>query len=344
MADVGEFGLIGRLAEILGEPTSPDVLVGIGDDAAVWRPRTGSLTVATTDALVEGVHFDLATTSWTDLGWKALAENVSDVAAMGCHPRYALVALALPGGAPVDGVEAFYRGMHACATRFGCTIVGGDVVRTAALTIQITLVGESMPVADATDRPLLERSRAAVGDALAVTGPLGGSAGGLQLLLGAAPIDGSATADALIAAHRRPMPRVEAGLALVGAGVRCAMDVSDGLLADVGHICERSGVDAEVDARLVPLYPGLDAIFSERALDLALTGGEDYELVCAAPDATIKRANALLGEGGQEPLTMIGRIVARSGDKPSVRTRTAQGALVEWGAGGWDHFRAENHD
>src|SRR6266545_2423423 len=145
VADVGEFGLIDRLAETLGTPSNQNLLLGIGDDAAAWRPTQGCLTVATTDTLVEGVHFSLVTTEWEDLGWKALAENVSDVAAMGCRPCYALVALALPPGQKVGEIESFYRGMRACGTRFECTVVGGDVVRANQVTIQVTVVGESLP-------------------------------------------------------------------------------------------------------------------------------------------------------------------------------------------------------
>jgi len=338
VADLGEFGLIDRLAQTLGPSANPNLVIGIGDDAAAWLPSPRCMTVATTDALVAGVHFDLATTSWEDLGWKALAENISDVAAMGCRPRYALVALALPANAPVSGIEAFYRGMRACGERYGCSVIGGDVVRSGAFVIQVTLLGESLPMDAGPDRLLLERSRARDGDAIAVTGPLGGSTGGLRLLLGQATASEARVAEELMNAHRRPMPRVQEGLALVEAGVRCAMDVSDGLLADVGHICERSGVDADLDASRVPLYHGLEAVFGQEALRLALTGGEDYELVCAAPPETIARAGELLAERGLGPLSVIGSIVPRTGVEPRVRAFQSSGVPLDVTVGGWDHF------
>src|SRR5262249_40527898 len=149
-----------RLAAALGETNDPRLLLGIGDDAAAWSPTAGTLTVATADALIEGVHFDLNTTSWRDLGWKVLAENVSDIAAMGCDPRYALVALGLPGDPLVSDVEALYAGMRECAYAYGCLVVGGDVVRAPAVTIAVTLLGESIRATRRRPRPLLERSAA----------------------------------------------------------------------------------------------------------------------------------------------------------------------------------------
>src|SRR5207244_1279802 len=140
LSTLGEFSLIDRLAGVLGPPRVPGLLLGIGDDAAAWRPTPGSVTVATMDALVQGVHFDLATTSWTDLGWKAIAENVSDVAAMGCGSRYALVALALPIDVDPADVEALYSGMRECADAYGCAVVGGDTVSAPLVVISVTLI------------------------------------------------------------------------------------------------------------------------------------------------------------------------------------------------------------
>ncbi|MEA2642275.1 MAG: thiamine-monophosphate kinase [Chloroflexota bacterium] len=335
-SELGEFGLIERLTATLGAAPGAQLVLGIGDDAAAWTPTPGTLTVATTDALVEGVHFDLATTGWRDLGWKALAQNVSDVAAMGCAPRYALVALGLEGDPAVADVEALYAGMDACARAYGCAIIGGDVVRAPCVMISITLLGESVPIATGKSRPLLERGAARPGDQLAVTGPLGGSAAGLRVL----SRDG-ATADAddsLVVAHRRPQPRVGAGQALVEAGVRCALDVSDGLVADVGHICERSGVDAEIEAARIPLFAEAQTRFPADALAMALAGGEDFELVCAASPEALARASRLLAARGESPLMMIGHIVERAGERPMVRVRGPDGSLRPVVVGGWQHF------
>jgi thiamine-monophosphate kinase len=342
VSDVGEFGLIARLAAALGPPEDPSVLVGIGDDAAAWMPSPGTLTVATTDSLVEGVHFDLRTTSWTDLGWKALAENVSDVAAMGCRPRYALVALGLPGGHRAADVEELYGGLRECAQAFGCAVVGGDVVRAPCVVLQVTLLGESLSVSSSTDgRPLLERSGARPGDVVAVTGPLGGSAAGLRLLTAERqPTNLRGPAEALLRAHRRPTPRVAAGIALVEAGVRCAIDVSDGLVADVGHICERSGVDAEIWVDQVPVHPDARAVFGEEALTMALAGGEDYELVCAGPLDIVARASDMLVERGEGAPIVLGSIRDRSGPEPRVSVIDRTGNPIVIPRGGYQHFGA----
>jgi thiamine-monophosphate kinase len=359
VSGLGEFELIDRLAAMLGRAGDDALLLGVGDDAAAWVPTPGSITVATTDALVEGVHFDLATTGWIDLGWKAMAENVSDVAAMGCCPRYALIALGLPGEREVNEVEDLYRGIADCAATYGFAVVGGDVVRASQVVIHVTLLGESHPRATTVDeRPLLERSAARAGDVIAVTGPLGGSAAGLQLLMGehraAEAHDGSLPAagvgvqrgeraqttewQSLVRAHRRPVPRVAAGLVLVEAGVRCAIDVSDGLVADLGHICERSTVDAEIAADRIPIHPGAVELFGEVALDLALGGGEDYELICTASAERLARASELLVQRGEPPLVVIGMIVPQAGARPEVRVRAPSGDLRPVDTRGFQHF------
>ncbi|MBM2812344.1 MAG: thiL [Chloroflexi bacterium] len=338
VASIGEFELIDRLIQRLRQTRSDGLLIGIGDDAAAWKPSSGCLTVATTDSLVEGVHFDLATTSWRDLGWKALAENVSDIAAMGCEPRYALIALALRGASSLVDVEELYEGIGACAEAYHFAVVGGDVVQSTQLAINVTLLGESMAVQPgSTDRPLLERSMARVGDVIAVTGPLGGSAAGLRLLLEGRADDDAAHRDVL-EAHRRPKARVVAGRTLVEAGIRCGIDVSDGLVADVGHLCERSGCDAEIDADHVPVHPGARAAFGDEAIDLALSGGEDYELVCAGSADALARAGKLLRQRGEPPLTLIGSMVTPIDAGGKVRVRSFGGALMNLDREGYQHF------
>ena len=287
LSNVGEFGLIERLSGVLGDGAPDDLVVGIGDDAAVWRPSADCLMVATADSLVEGVHFDLATTGWRDLGWKALAENLSDVAAMGCVPRYALVGLGLTVDNTVAEAESLYAGLRECGEAFGCVVVGGDTVRSPVVILHIAVFGESLPVGSG-PALLLTRSAGRSGDLVAVTGPLGASAAGLKVLQGTAR---DRAYPELLKAHRRPYPRVVAGQVLVQAGVRCAIDVSDGLLADVGHICERSKVDAEIDSDLVPVHPAALSAFGDAAFDMALRGGEDYELVCTGAADAITRAS-----------------------------------------------------
>ena len=365
-ADLGEFPLIDRLATILGVPSDPRCIIGIGDDAAAWAPTPDTITVATADALVQGVHFDLATTSWLDLGWKAMAENVSDIAAMGCTPKYALITLGLPPDQAVAGVEELYRGIAACASTYGFALVGGDVVRAPTVTLSVTLIGESLPRSRA-EPPLLRRTTARAGDIIAVTGPLGGSAAGLEILLdrtrtasegtdvwtrsdksppstgaGDPPTSNTSPLDdrqTLVQTHLRPVPRVAAGRALVEAGIRCAIDISDGLLADLGHICEQSQIDAEVDVEHVPLFDAATRLVgAHRARQLALSGGEDYELICVAPVETMALANQLLANRGEPPLHVIGRIVPRSGHHPEVRVLDVTGRPFPVGQRGYQHF------
>lgn len=331
--DLGEFGLIQLLQQRIaarGAGRAAEALeLGVGDDAAVWRPTPGAVEVITTDALIEDVHFRLRTTSWRDLGWKALAVNVSDLAAMGAAPRYALVTLGLRPRIAVADLLALYDGMLDLAERFGVEIIGGDIVASPVFMLSITAVGEAAG-------PLLRRDAGQPGDLLAVTGTLGAARGGLRLLeAGRRPPDGPGR---LYQAQLRPVPRVAEGAALVGAGVRCGMDVSDGLFGDTTRICERSGVAAVIEAARVPVDPSLAAEFPDQALRMALGGGEDYELLCAAPPAVIERATRALAEVGT-PLTVVGRLESRQDTGPLARVVGPRGEPLALDQESWDHFR-----
>lgn len=354
VSEVGEFELIDRLASLVAGPRSHALKIGIGDDAAAWTSEPHTMTVATADALVEGVHFDLTTTSWRDLGWKALAENVSDVAAMGCLPRYAFVTLGLPTTTPLGDVEDLYRGMGDCARAYDFVVAGGDVVRAPVLTLSVTLIGTSVRAGEMElpEERLLRRSRANPGDVIAVTGPLGGSAAGLRLLQQGwcesaerataeserARADRAGAEGVLVQTHRRPTPRVTAGQELVSAGVRCAIDVSDGLVADVGHICEQSNVDAELITEQIPVHSAASVCFGAEALELALTGGEDYELVCVGPADRIAATSERLVALGEPALTAIGSVLPRAGTRPDVNVRSAKGEARPVQRGGYRHF------
>lgn len=341
--DLGEFGLIERLQAVIAARCSSgsSLELGIGDDAAVWQPLDNARQVATADALVEGVHFSLGTTSWRDLGWKALAVNVSDIAAMGARPRYALVTLGLPGDTLLASVLMLYGGMLDLAEQHDLRVVGGDVVSAPLLLLSITAVGES-------SFQLLRRDAGCPGDVLAVTGSLGASTGGLRLLdasqvsdgqSGAAPSPAAQGArERLLKAHLQPQPRVAEGQALVKAGLRCALDVSDGLLGDATRLCERSNVGAVIDTTLVPVDPDLRYEFGSKALEMAIAGGEDYELLCAGPPAALGRAQSALAALGT-PLTVIGRLVDRPESGPLVQLEDDTGHAVRTSHTSWDHFR-----
>ena len=323
VGDLGEVGLIERIRAQLDGLEHRDLIIGPGDDAAVWRGR-GSYTIATTDTMVEGVHF-LRDADPRDVGWKALAVNVSDIGAMGGTPTFALVTLCLPQSTPVSWIDGLYEGMLALAVEYGVRLAGGDIVSSPALTVTVAVAGAA--ASDADRGPLLLRRDAArPGDAIAVSGTLGGSAGGLRVLR--APFQDSEPARALVRRHMRPEPRVGMGQAAAQAGVRCAIDVSDGLLQDIGHICEASGCAAIVRFADIPVDPALLAVFPDDARMLAATGGEDYELVLVAPVHVLA---ALTG------MTVIGQIV----EDPEHRVHVLDGGgnEVHVEHRGWDHLR-----
>ena len=327
--DTGEFRLIELLIEVLDTQDPSDagkLTVSAGDDAAAWSGPAGT-TVMTTDTLVEGVHFDLARTSWRDLGWKSVAVNLSDIAAMGCEPAYSVVTLGLHGDIPVDGLIEMYRGMVEASSRYGGVLAGGDVVRSTAFFVTVAMTG----TAESGERPLLTRRAARPGDKVAVTGSLGSSAGGLKVLAEgpASDVEGAAR---LRAAHNRPEPRVREGALLRRHGVEAAIDISDGLIDDLGKLCKASGVGARVHADALPVDGALRAIFPQEWRDLALSGGEDYELLFVASPQVMARAMSAL----DVPAAVIGEIVTEA---EGVAVLDGSGAPIAVDQGGWDHFR-----
>ena len=254
--DIGEFDLIDVLIEAIERrgldragPEGRLLTIGAGDDAAAWE-RPAGVEVLTNDVMVEGVHFDLATIGWRDLGWKCVAVNLSDVAAMGCLPGFAVVALGLPGGLRVADLVEMYEGMLDACERYGCALVGGDVVRSPTFFVSVAVTGMAQNGGDGPP-PLLARDGARVGDLVAVTGHVGCSAGGLRMMTEGQKLDDETRAH-LRLAHVRPTPRVSEGAALARHGAHAAIDVSDGLLDDLGKLCRASGVGAVVRVDRLP--------------------------------------------------------------------------------------------
>jgi len=316
MSGSGEFELIASLASRL-DPAADGL--GIGDDAAAWTPSAGALVVATTDMLVVGVHFRLDWTSPRDLGWKALAVNLSDLAAMGAAPGRALISVALlPGQTALVG--EMYEGLSELARLTGTTVVGGDTVHTSGpLVVNVALIGEAEP------GRLLRRDGALPGDLLALTGAVGASAAGLALLL-----DGDRDrlsrpeAAPLLTAHHRPSPRLAAGRILAALGLRCAIDVSDGVASEAWHLARASGVAIHLDADRLVLAAAAVALFGDaRARDLALSGGEDYQLLFTVPEARLAEVTAALAE--EDRPTVIGRV---TGLHRGGRVELSQGGRV----------------
>jgi thiamine-monophosphate kinase len=300
-----EFALIEAIVAELGS-AGDRVVRGSGDDAAVVRARPFAVT--SVDAMVEGVHFRLEHASPADVGHRALAAALSDLAAMGAEPGEAYVVLALPAGFADEAVLELARGMGALAARTGTTIAGGDITRGPALTIAVTVVGW----ADREDA-LVGRDGARPGDLVGVTGTLGGAAAGLAILEAGARGDRS-----LVEAYLRPEPRLAEGRALAAAGASAMIDVSDGVAGDAAHVGRRSGACLSIDIDCLPRPPGVDA-------ELAATGGEDFELlVCVPPDARGAAESAA-------PLTWVGEVA--EGLPGAVLSRSGTPVVLR----GYDH-------
>jgi thiamine-monophosphate kinase len=336
LEDLGEFGLIDRLTGHL--ETRPDVMLGIGDDAALLDPGPDNLVVVTVDAQVAGRHFLMEVATPEEIGRKALAVNLSDLAAMGAEPCWALVSLLLPESLEVGVLDGVYAGLRSEAQRYGVAVVGGNVAATdGPLTIDVTALGRCARDAWVT------RAGGRPGDALLVTGSLGAAVAGL--LVAWEPVRAE-NVSAAVREHARakmvaPVPRVEAGRMLASGKLATAMlDISDGLSSDLRHICARSGVGAELDAALIPIDAAaveLAPRFGRAPLDLALHGGDEYELLCAiAPDRQDEALVALRALGCAPAI--IGRLTT---PETGMTIRQMDGTVGPLFAGGWDHLNGD---
>ncbi len=318
---MGEFGLIDLLAKMAGGGDER-LLIGIGDDAAAWQ-GDDSIQLASVDSFIQGVHYNPAITPWQEAGWKALAVKLSDIAAMGGIPRYALVSLALPTDTEVDDVKNLYTGMLKLAKQYGVTIIGGDISNAPLVAISITILGSSPT------KQILTRAAAQPGEMVAVTGRLGAAAAGLEVLSKGRKLDPEA-ATRLKNAFLHPTPRIAEGRLLVEQGVKTAIDISDGLIADLGQICKASQVGARIEVERVPVEPTVKTAFSERALELALSGGEDYELLFTASAEVVDKVK----KAASCPVTAIGEITAGE----LVTLVDKQGNPFKLDRAGWEHF------
>jgi thiamine-monophosphate kinase len=325
LKDLGEFELIDLIAHHLPD-SSGRLLQGIGDDCAVIDAGGDIATLVTVDTMVEGVHFDLRTSTPEGLGAKLLAVNLSDIAAMGGGPHEAFLAISAPADSEADVIERLAGGLQANCTRFGVQLAGGDTTSTKGpLVLSLTLLG-SCP-----RDQVVYRSGAQPGDSVFVTGTPGDSAAGL--LLSQTSGFGGSHRTQLLRRHHRPEPRIEIGRALASGNLATAMvDISDGLGADLQHVCRRSGVDMVVDPALLPISDALKAFCEDRKLnptDFALTGGEDYEL-----GFTAKNRDLSLDLARECRLTYIGEVVRGSG---VVRIGSKNESEV-YDKNGFDHF------
>ncbi len=332
VGDIGENALIERIQRRIAtaaipSPTGFNLRLGPGDDAAAWTLNPPSAEIASTDAIVEGVHFRRETSNWNDIGWKACASNLSDIAAMGAEPLAALITLGLPPQLPLSALDDLYSGILDACAAYPTTPIGGDIVASPVLFIAITITGRPH------GQPLT-RAAAKPGDAIAVAGPLGASRGGLLLLESSQPINNHHRRQ-LANAHRRPHPQLDAARILQNHRVRCAMDISDGLAADLPKLASAAGLAARIDPARIPPHPALIAEFGNEALPLALAGGEDYQLLFTAPPPV---ARAILAQ--LPGAAIIGEIV--HGEPGSVTIANQNETLLSLAAPIWEHFRSNN--
>jgi thiamine-monophosphate kinase len=339
---IGEFELIHRIER--RTPIAPllaqSVVAGIGDDAAILKPHPGRVLLATTDLLAEHVHFDLALTTYRQLGYKAVMANLSDIAAMGGVPRYVFIAMALTARETVRDVEALYAGIRDACRPAGSAVVGGDTSASRhGLFLAVTLLGEAAP------KEVLLRSGARAGDRVYVTGTLGDAQAGLEILAARGGERGKAASapDAayLTRRHLEPVARLAEGRRLAEEGLAsAAIDLSDGLAGDLRHICEQSRVGGLIDTRRLPFSACLIAYARANRRDpieYALSGGEDYELLFTVPPKQVKRVDALINRR-QLCATAVGAITTQRsglriiGHDGVVRPLTARGYEHRLGA------------
>ena len=330
VAELGEFGLIDKLACLIDKKSLKksgywkDMLIGIGDDAAAWKSRSG-IELITTDILVEDIHFDFSYTGWQDLGWKSIAINISDIYAMGGRPQYALVSLAVPGSRRVSDVLAMYEGMIEICNKYGVVLAGGNISASEKVVVNVTLTGIA-------GKDIMIRSAARPGDLIAVFGHPGLSAAGLKALTGQKKIDEPDT-KVLCKAHLHPAPGLDSGPRLAACGVKAAIDTSDGLLSDLGHICEASRTGAVIYEQNLPVHRLLKRYFKQEYPELVLTGGEDYQLLFTAEPETMDTVIKTM----KPAPAVIGEII--SGKSGKITVLDASGKTLAFNRKGWDHYK-----
>jgi thiamine-monophosphate kinase len=339
LSKLGEFGLISRFQSRL-KYRSPQVVKGIGDDCAVLSLDNGNYQVLTTDALIETVHFNLKTNTPEQLGWKTMAVNISDIAAMGGQPKFAVLSVGIPKSVPVDFLDRFYKGLNQASMKYKVALVGGDTVASPKhLFINLALLGETRK------KKVFTRSGACPGDGIFVTGTLGDSALGLKILQSPRKKWKGLETDKrkCVQRHLKPEPRVgvAAWLAKSKYKVTSMIDISDGLTQDLGHILKASKVGAELLEEQVPISKPLakySLINGLSALQLALEGGEDYELLFTLAPEDVNNLDIESITKADQPVTQIGVITTRKGIRLISKTGHSQKLQRPMG---FNHFKGK---
>jgi thiamine-monophosphate kinase len=333
ISDIGEPGLIERIRQIIAVERA-DIVAGIGDDVAVLDVGRRELLLATVDCQIDGVHFLRREATAAQIGRRALAINLSDVAAMGGSPEHALISLSLPPDTEVEWVEELYRGFREEAQRSGTAIIGGNMARSpGGLQIHITVLGRVLR------EHLLLRSGARVGDRVLVTGAIGESAAGLALVLDPSLDLPAPDRERVLARYKTPTPRLPEAEAIAQLRVATAMlDISDGFSNDVGLICQQSGTGVRIDAVRLPIPEAVRRVALLRgqdAVDFAIQGGEDFELLFTAPEAAVPAIVAAVREATGTAVTVVGEMVDAALGR---RLVVGDGSERRLEPRGWDHF------
>lgn len=332
--DIGELDLIERIRRLIEnkQERAADVIVSLGDDAAVVTSEGNSYIVLTTDSLIEDVHFTLKTSTGYALGYKSMSIGVSDIAAMAALPKYALVSLGLKPQTEVKLVEDFYYGLIDAASQNGLKILGGDITSALSFTVTLTVVGFVEP-------PFLrKRCEAQLGDVIMVTGYLGASSAGLALLQDRSLKRKVKEADLLIKAHQFPTPRVNEARVASRWGAHAMEDISDGLASELLHICQESRVGAEIKLDLLPLAKGVEKVAKlteKKITDFVLYGGEDYELVFTASRADASRIKTEIESKTSTAVSIIGEILPAD---ERITFINSKGKRIELIHHGYEHF------
>jgi len=333
LKDVGEFGLIHRIDDLLKREgvQAPGVTLGIGDDTASFRSRPGFEILVTCDCVVEGRHFLLPHISFKDLGSRSMMLNISDIGAMGGHPLYALISLGLKNETLVKDIEDLYRGFLSELKPFGASIIGGNLTKSGnGIFIDITLIGE------VEEGRAVRRSGARPGDVILVTGYPGHSSAGLQLMLQSL----AAEDHPLVRAYNKPSHRAREGRAVALTSAATAMiDTSDGFLGDLGHICEESRVGALLFQEKFPISEELKKAaktLNKEPHEFFLGDSDDYQLIITCPATALHRIRSAVAATYDGPLTEVGRVTE---PEKGIRLLLADGSERPLSAKGWDHFR-----
>jgi thiamine-monophosphate kinase len=335
LSDIGEFGLIARIDDLLRKEgiQAPGITMGIGDDAAAFMPRAGYELVVTCDSVVEGRHYLPDRITSFNLGRRAMALNISDIGAVGGKPLYALVSLGLKGDTPVANVEDMYRGFISELNPFEASVIGGNLTKSGnGIFIDITLIGE------VEQGKIVRRSTARAGDVILVTGYPGQAAAGLQLLLNSRPTEDLNT-HPLVRVYNTPSHKAREGQAIAQSGYATSMiDTSDGFIGDLGHICQESGVGAVLIQEKLPLNGDLLHAATELGLDpydLILKDSDDYELIITCSSRHVDRIRSVVSSISDIPVSEVGSITDAS---CGVKLVLPDGTQHEIAAAGWDHF------